>query len=114
MEQFGAENEGDLKEKLTQTNMGKVPIEPGGEQQAQNCSEKREYSSGQCEKAGGKGDSSWELDSGTHDLSSDPLQQIMSAATNATAKGQSRSANFLELANTVSFTKPWFHCRSKY
>lgn len=43
----------------------------------------------------------WELDSGTHDLGNyEPaLQQLMSAAN---AKGQSRSSNFLELANTVS------------
>lgn len=42
----------------------------------------------------------WELDSGTHDLGNyEPaLQQLMSAAN---AKGQSRSSNFLELANTV-------------
>lgn len=45
----------------------------------------------------------WELDSGTHDLGNyEPaLQQLMSAAN---AKGQSRSSNFLELANTVSET----------
>lgn len=44
----------------------------------------------------------WDLDSGTHDLGNyEPaLQQLMSAAN--TAKGQSRSSNFLELANTVS------------
>lgn len=43
----------------------------------------------------------WEMDSGTHDLGNyEPaLQQLMSAAN---AKGQSRSSNFLELANTVS------------
>lgn len=43
---------------------------------------------------------SWEIDSGAHDLNGDPtLQQIMSVAN---SKGQSRSSNFLELANTVS------------
>lgn len=46
------------------------------------------------------GRESWEIDSGAHDLSGDPtLQQIMSVAN---SKGQSRSSNFLELANTVS------------
>jgi hypothetical protein len=45
----------------------------------------------------------WEMDSGTHDLGNyEPaLQQLMSAAN---AKGQSRSSNFLELANTVSIS----------
>ena len=52
------------------------------------------------DKTGGK--ESWEIDSGTHDLSGDPtLQQIMSVAS---AKGQSRSSNFLELANTVRWS----------
>lgn len=46
------------------------------------------------------GRESWEIDSGAHDLSGDPtLQQVMSVAN---SKGQSRSSNFLELANTVS------------
>ena len=46
------------------------------------------------------GKESWEIDSGAHDLNGDPtLQQIMSVAN---SKGQSRSSNFLELANTVS------------
>lgn len=50
------------------------------------------------EKSNGK--ETWEIDSGAHDLNGDPtLQQIMSVAN---AKGQSRSSNFLELANTVS------------
>ena len=50
------------------------------------------------DKSNGK--ESWEIDSGAHDLSGDPtLQQIMSVAN---SKGQSRSSNFLELANTVS------------
>lgn len=51
------------------------------------------------DKSSGK--ESWEIDSGAHDLNVDPtLQQIMSVANNS--KGQSRSSNFLELANTVS------------
>ena len=50
------------------------------------------------EKSAGK--ESWEIDSGAHDLNCDPtLQQIMSVAG---SKGQSRTSNFLELANTVS------------
>ena len=50
------------------------------------------------EKSSGK--ESWEIDSGAHDLNCDPtLQQIMSVAG---SKGQSRTSNFLELANTVS------------
>lgn len=50
------------------------------------------------DKSSGK--ESWEIDSGAHDLNGDPtLQQIMSVAN---SKGQSRSSNFLELANTVS------------
>lgn len=49
------------------------------------------------DKASGK--ESWEIDSGAHDLNGDPtLQQIMSVAN---SKGQSRSSNFLELANTL-------------
>ncbi|XP_020608533.1 colorectal mutant cancer protein-like isoform X1 [Orbicella faveolata] len=45
------------------------------------------------------GKESWEIDSGAHDLNGDPtLQQIMSVAN---SKGQSRSSNFLELANTL-------------
>lgn len=49
------------------------------------------------EKANGK--ESWEIDSGAQDLNVDPtLQQIMSVAN---SKGQSRSSNFLELANTL-------------
>lgn len=47
------------------------------------------------------GKESWEIDSGAHDLNGDPtLQQIISVAN---SKGQSRSSNFLELANTVSY-----------
>lgn len=50
------------------------------------------------DKSSGK--ESWEIDSGAHDLNNDQtLQQIMSVAS---SKGQSRSSNFLELANTVS------------
>lgn len=50
------------------------------------------------DKSSGK--ESWEIDSGAHDLNNDQtLQQIMSVAN---SKGQSRSSNFLELANTVS------------
>lgn len=50
------------------------------------------------DKSNGK--ESWEIDSGAHDLNNDQtLQQIMSVAN---SKGQSRSSNFLELANTVS------------
>lgn len=53
------------------------------------------------EKSSGK--ESWEIDSGAHDFHGDPtLQQIMSVA-NSNSKGQSRSSNFLELANTVSW-----------
>ncbi|KAJ7393974.1 hypothetical protein OS493_003645 [Desmophyllum pertusum] len=51
------------------------------------------------EKSSGK--ESWEIDSGAHDFHGDPtLQQIMSVA-NSNSKGQSRSSNFLELANTL-------------
>ena len=105
MEQFGVENEGDLKEKLAQSNMVKVEElkdRIDAELQGQNSTDKEEHSPRQNEESGAKADSNWELDSGTHDLATDPLQQIMSAAANAASKGQSRSTNFLELANTVS------------
>ncbi|KAK3710668.1 hypothetical protein QZH41_011012 [Actinostola sp. cb2023] len=72
---------------------------------AKNCSnpqQKYEGNDNKVKRNSDKGPSrdTWELDSGTHDLGNyEPaLQQLMSAAN---AKGQSRSSNFLELANTL-------------
>lgn len=98
IDQFAAENRN-----------GMVSLENLQEQELMNQANDKSIVSGfnSMEEIGGaktnekdNGKESWEIDSGTQELNIDPtIQQIMSVAN---SKGQTRSSNFLELANTVS------------
>ena len=79
----------------------------GHEKSKVTADSSRDENSGKKMNDKSNGKESWEIDSGAHDLSGDPtLQQIMSVAN---SKGQSRSSNFLELANTVSLSFSVFY-----
>lgn len=97
IDQFAAENRN-----------GMVSLENLQEQELMNQANEKSIVSGfnSMEEIGGaktnekaNGKESWEIDSGTQELNIDPtIQQIMSVAN---SKGQTRSSNFLELANTL-------------
>ena len=96
IDQLGSENRDGI---VSLANLREqVLMSKGNEKSELTADSSRDIGKKMNDKSSGK--ESWEIDSGAHDLSGDPtLQQIMSVAN---SKGQSRSSNFLELANTVS------------
>lgn len=98
IDQLGSENRDGI---ISLENLQEqVLISKGHEKSNVTADNSKDETSGTKMNDKSSGKESWEIDSGAHDLNVDPtLQQIMSVAN---AKGQSRSSNFLELANTVS------------